>query len=128
MRAIDRALLGVAASCAIIIAAWLSGLPSATCAAIAETYNEAINEFGVVALVSVLSLYLVKIRYFNSIRNALLGIMYIGFVTSALGPGGNLKRSVIYCLSGTEAEISEKIHKRIPLFAPFNPPGFLVPP
>ena len=53
---VDRLAIGVAAAGGLVMAACISGLPSASCTALAETCAKAIGFFGVSAFVALLGL------------------------------------------------------------------------
>jgi hypothetical protein len=53
---LERLAIGVAAAGGLVMAACISGLPSASCAALAETYARAISVFGVTAIIALLDL------------------------------------------------------------------------
>ena len=52
-RAVERFFFSLAAAAAVVMAACISGMPSTSCAAMAQVYGDAIGKFGGVALAAV---------------------------------------------------------------------------
>jgi hypothetical protein len=127
----ERTLLGLAASSALIVAACLSGLPSTSCAALAQTCGMAIDWFGVVAVVSLIMAGLLPAL--GRVR-ALFGVdwrshsqlvvdwpvailVVFSFLVCAGTSMSNLRISTKHCLIGTETEIPSRLHEQIPLYS-----------
>jgi hypothetical protein len=123
----DRVFLGIAAAGGVIVAACLSAVPSATCAAMAETYVQAINTFGGVAA---LSLGIVVVLPLFAERTGKPGAYFAGgmmaliFLTCMGSGSQNLIHSVHYCLVENNSDLSSRQHKSIKIVGPSDIAGW----
>lgn len=135
----ERLGLGIAAAGGLVVTACISGLPSASCAAMAATYERAIGMFGLTALLA-LSANLIASLWSTTLLSASLssifplvgraaiaipvGIPLVAAVTflylGAVAGTHNLQISVKHCLVGTDAEIASRVHTPITLLGPFD--------
>lgn len=133
----ERFAYGIAAASALVMAACLSGMPSTTCAAMAETYQRAIGGFGGAALAAVgMALYTTTIApwimrhiyhnekppaWRNPLVNAVLVLLVGGyFMTYAFASVYNLNLATGHCYIGEDADIAARLHRRIELAGPFS--------
>src|ERR1700741_1637388 len=131
---IERIGLSIAAASGLVMAACISALPAATCAAIAETYGRAISYFGgaaVFAMMAVVAVwtertapanpsvvvwgYFIAQRRFTSVVFLLGVMMFAGAIGSSIL---NLRKATKFCLMGPQA--ASHAHTRIPLHNPIN--------
>jgi hypothetical protein len=128
---LERLAIGVAAAGGLVMAACISGLPSASCTALAETYSKAIGIFGSSAFSALLGLAVLIVAQQTFLRlrlstgyrflgyGFLLGAFYF-FVAGAIASGGNLREATKQCFFGSDAELSARIHQQIKLAGPFD--------
>lgn len=132
----ERIAVGVAASGGLITAACISGLPSASCTAMAQTYERAIGDFGVVALISLFAVGVMVILPsieeilkppwpLQFIGGTLLGygmtlLACLAFLGSALAANHNSIVAAYNCYIGTDDDLKARLHKRIQLSGPFD--------
>jgi hypothetical protein len=114
----ERTLIGIAASSVLVAAACISGLPSTSCVALAETYGRTINYFGITALIRISGIFYLS---FTNLRSRIsewfiILVTSLFFINSAFIGIDNLKISIKHCMVGTESEISSKRQERIPLY------------
>ena len=116
---VEHILLGVALACGVVVVACLSGLPSTTCAALAETYAQAAMEFGAVAVISLSSILLiVALEYSKWVMAPLSILLFLAVCTCHTN---NLRISVIHCYTGKDAEIAAKLHEGVELLSITRP-------
>ena len=113
----ERLLFGIAASGGLVMAASIGGLPSATCAALAETYARAINGFGGLAVLSLLAVAAIKASFSSSV---LVGFIIVLALLTIASSNQNLHASILHCYIGSDAEIAARLHQRIELAGPFS--------
>jgi len=135
---LERVSVGIAAASGLLTAACISGMPTASCTALADTYGSAIVLFGLTALLALftaaclIAMPLVVDRNINKrakrdagrnwavrlcyagISITLLGSVYFFYSTSISG-AHNLLAAMQHCYFGTDAELAERLHKRIEL-------------
>jgi hypothetical protein len=104
------------------MASCLSALPSASCAAIAETYARAIIAFGGAAFGSGGYVLATKVSVgtkhpLEGVRRFLLNVLLFlsvcTFLAAILAGGRNLQQSTMHCFVGQPTEAT--LHERIPL-------------
>jgi len=132
---LQRILIGLAASSMLITAAGLSGLPSTSCTALAETYGRAITNFGFDALASMSVLVFIlfmqeawrhrtpksDIPRFFQIAIVLISSLVIAiFMADSITGTENLNISVHHCLIGTDSKLTERLHKRVNLHSSYD--------
>jgi hypothetical protein len=136
---IERFVLALAAASGLITAAAISGLPSAQCAALADTYGVAILSFGVIAICCLLAaaaLTMVESEHViwkipkRSARMVSRVWIVFGtliflyslyhFIFSAQTGQQNLRRAIQHCLVGTEAELAARRNQRIEMLNSSN--------
>lgn len=141
----ERFVIGIAAASALIVAACISGLPSASCAALVETYGRAISFFGATAFGALLTLtYQLIARWrisiledmsqnfpsSRSIRLLIYGYLVIGyvslamtiylFVASSFAGFDNLFIATRHCSIGSDTEVASRAHQQIRLYGIFD--------
>jgi len=146
---LERTSTGIAVASGLLTAACISGMPTASCTALAETYGRAIVGFGTTAL---LGLFIVGIgiisppalSYFRerkkqmrsrvgrinllfqpqtwlyAIAPTLVVASTLLFAGSSLSASDNLKTAIEHCYFGTDAELAHRLHERIALTGPFD--------
>lgn len=125
---IERALIGISASSALISAACISGLPSAQCTSLAQTYYLAIKGFGATSLSSIL--ILLAFNFFPAENNSgyrirlsfitfVVGLCFV-FVGALISGARNIQIAVNYCLAGPENEMTSRLHQPIELIDPID--------
>jgi hypothetical protein len=130
---LERAFAGIAAVAGVITLACISGLPSATCAAMAQTYSIAATDLGTVSLLAlggVLFLWPAKARYKETTSQGRKGLaitfgVFFVFVGVAAGESvraarNDLRLATAYCYAGSGTDQSAHARKQIELSDPFS--------
>jgi hypothetical protein len=126
---LERIAIGILAADGLVTAACISALPSAPCAAIAETYLRSIEDFGVGAIWSALTVATMislqsdsdtsLARWFRKAFSAGRFIMLFycvwGFWGASVTGTYNLRTATSFCFVGSDAELVSHRHKRIQL-------------
>lgn len=112
--------IGISTASAIITAACISALPSASCAAMGETYGLAIGLFGMAGLSSAVAFGSIEIlairesdRAIRSFQLFFLGSAYLLFLTGLLTGSWNIRVATMHCLFGPDSVT--RLHDEIPL-------------
>lgn len=124
----QKVFAGIAVTCGIVVAACISGIPAITCTALAQTYGQAVSDFGLLALISVtlFSLFFepptTKIRQRLYYIAAAIFSLYVGwqFVGAILAGRQNLNLSLAQCYLGTKEPTDAKSHVPIPIENSFS--------
>ena len=117
--------IGMAAASALIVVACLSGLPSASCTAIAETYLLAITGFGTSAFSGIWAFMIIVRRPVHSYSDLLanrtfLIAAFVIFLMSTMSGIHNLKIATQQCFFGESIQFQARQHERIALIDPFD--------
>jgi Kef-type K+ transport system membrane component KefB len=123
----SKLVIGVAAASAIILAACITGLPAATCTAMAEAYARAIAAFGSAALVAA-SMFAIASEYFPNpkarwevaVNTGYAMIVFVYFFCCCCAGLYNIQAATTHCFIGSGAQLAIKWHQRIPLAAPWD--------
>lgn len=118
----DRVATVIAAFSAIVVAACLSALPSVNCAALGQTYLDAILEFGLSALLAVLAVVVTPpvtraSFHIHEVTIVLASLVMALAVNSGIS---NLTSSTVYCLVGKEETLRAHAHKRVEIVTMFS--------
>lgn len=117
---------GIATVSGVITAACVSALPSAYCAAMGESYAKAIFAFGVAALSGVFSIFFYHFgneseAVMPSIGQRLFAVIGGVFLMLAvLSSSYNIKAATIHCLVGADADMTARLHSKIPTAGMFD--------
>lgn len=131
----ERIAIGIAAAAGLITAAAISGLPSTSCAALAETYARAITFFGLSASSALLAAGsfavapkiakgLSRARLHRAIWRALgyfsLALAFYLFPAAVFCSQYNLRVSVQHCYIGSDVDVTSRLHQRLKLAGVFE--------
>jgi hypothetical protein len=118
----------LAAGGGAITLALVTALPSAGCAALAQTYGIAISHFGAAAFsgiaASIFSLEdsPAEIRRFHQyVQRIFIAFGGFAFWVGVNAAAYNLHIAVNHCLVGTDEQVAAGLHKQIDLWSPFWP-------
>jgi hypothetical protein len=121
-----RLSVGLAVVSGLVMAACISGLPSASCAAMVETYGRAVEGFGATAFSAVLG---IAVRMWleiapDSIKVYLKWAAYFLVTCSCAflllstdASLNNIKLATLHCFVGSNGEVAERSHQRIALYS-----------
>ena len=139
----ERFGIGIAVASGLVMAACISGLPAMSCTALAEAYAKAVNNFGLTAFGSLLtlaSMLLFRPRiarlkrtktddrsdrpfliygYRVTIYCSLAITTYL-FIGSRFAGADNLQAATEYCFFGKDAELALRVAERVKLEGPFS--------
>lgn len=122
----ERLAFGMSAASALIMVACISGLPSASCTAMAETYALAISDFGAAAFAAFFGAVIAVIRPRFLLRSSLplsyffTAIAFLIFLLSALSSAQNIKLATRQCFFVTDTQFELHQHQRISLIWPLD--------
>ena len=147
---LERFAIGIAAASGLLTAACISGMPTASCTALAETYARAILAFGGTGLLALLLAMLAIVmpswakylseraeskqrgwKFFATIDSFQSGLRPVvtwggllmitfGFVSGSFSASYNLRAATKHCYFGTDAELAARLHDRIEQATPFD--------
>ena len=121
----SQLLFGLAGVCGLVLAAAVSALPSASCAAMARAYTDAIGTFGILGLVTAFfGLWGMIRNHMPGLRQGVLG--GFGGAGSLIGGGTfffyiafsamlNVSRATVHCTIGSPVDVASHQHDIIPL-------------
>jgi hypothetical protein len=138
----ERIVIGVAAASGLITAACISGLPSTSCTALAQTYTSSVIYFGSTALGALFTLSLIffsrprilnvknngkkiwkpelLINFYRATVFCSLALASFLFVGSSFAGRDNLQDAARHCFQGTDIELAQRAHQQMQLESPLD--------